>query len=95
MSDPVTWQAVRCVVCKQVVRRDDCRGLREAIPGPHYPVLDQRTMSAYPASDTELFPMYCNGSLVPGPVVTMELSSAHEIEDDSPVVLWEQGQSDW
>jgi hypothetical protein len=52
-------------------------------------------MAAYPASDREMFPTYCNGSYVPGPVVKVEMSSDHEIEDDEPVVLWEQGQSDW
>ena len=38
----------------------------------------------------------CDGSFVVGPVVTVEMSSDHEIEDDGePVVLWEQGQGDW
>jgi hypothetical protein len=43
-----------------------------------------------------MFPTYCNGSYVLGPVLTVELSSDYEIKDDNePVVLWEQGQSDW
>jgi hypothetical protein len=91
----MTWQAVQCVVCRLLVRTEECSHLRTAVPGPHYPVLDQRTMAAYPASDSEIFPTYCNGSYVAGPVVTVEMSSDHEIEDDGdPVVLWEQGQGD-
>lgn len=96
MSEPVTWRAVQCVVCRLLVRRDDYGNLRQAVPGSHYPVLDQKTMAAYPASDSEMFPTYCNGSFVVGPVVTVEMSSDHEIDDDGePVVLWEQGQGDW
>ncbi len=90
----VTWQAVQCVVCRLLVRSDGGGDLRQAVPGPHYPVLDQRTMAAYPASDSEMFPTYCNGSYVLGPVVTVELSSDHEIGDIGPVMLWEQGQGD-
>ncbi len=89
----IAFQAVQCVVCRLVVRRD-CGNLCVAPPGPHYPVFDQRTMCAFPASDSEIFPTYCNGSYVSGPVVTVELSSDHQIEVDGPITLWEQGQGD-
>lgn len=91
----IAFPAVQCIVCRLVVRRDDCRGLREAIPGPHFPVLNQRTMTAYEGGDNGMFSICCNGSYLPGPVVKMELSSTHEIDDGEPVVLWEQGQGDW
>jgi hypothetical protein len=88
-----SFSAVQCVVCRLVVHRDDYGDLRVAPPGPHFPVLNQQTMTAYPGGDQEMFPMCCDGSFIPGPVVTMELSSGHEIEDDGEVtILWEQGQ---
>jgi len=52
-------------------------------------------MTAYEGGDNGMFSICCNGSYLPGPVVTMELSSTHDIDDAEPVVLWEQGQGDW
>lgn len=93
MNAPIAFQAVRCKVCGLPVRRD-CGNLREAPPGPHFPVLDQRTMTAFPGGGDEMFPTCCGGSYLLGSVVMMELASDHEIEGDEPVMLWEQGQSD-
>jgi hypothetical protein len=96
MSDPLIWQAVQCVVCRLLVRQGNYGGQREAVPGPHYPLMNQKTMTAHEADGSDMFSTYCVGSRVPGPVVMGDTSSAHEIadEDIGPVVLWEQGQDD-
>jgi hypothetical protein len=95
MSDSAAWQAVQCVVCRLLVRKGDYGDLRQAVPGPHYPVMNQKTMTAYETDESEMFFTGCDGSFVPGPVVMGETSSAHEIadEDIEPVILWEQGRN--
>lgn len=82
-------------MCRLIVRKGDYGDLRQGVPGPHFPVFNQKTMSAYESDGADMFPTYCEGSFVLGPVVKGETSSAHEIDDEyiEPVLLWEQGRN--
>lgn len=67
-------QAVRCECCGLFVRPGNYGSLRRAVPGWHWPILNEDTLTAEEATE-DCSMTLCEGSMTPGPVYTMEVTN--------------------